>query len=445
MGMDNAEAAYWRQMYDRKVIKRKAFSLCFSRHDSVDRSGTESGAMTMGGTDTRLHKSPMVYSSTSGGSSSGFYAITLRNIYLRKASGGTSAQTSNPEVQPVPLGFTDISTVIRSQVIVDSGTTDTYFTRSLAPYFYKVWKDMTGTDYGNKKMTLTDAELDAMPTIIFQLAGDSEMNPGILDAAKNNGQQSVIGLANLVDPTNAHDILIAMPARHYMEFDDDDATWTPRFYVDESGSGGVLGANMMMGHDVLFDVQNNRIGWAEADCDYTALMQQYSSGWDDGSHTPPAAPAGGDNNNNNGGGGDNSTPEGGDDGGAVDDYVEPNDDMTGETDDRTPDDTPDQQTSKEGLPKTKDEPTLPDSQFCSSLTCQGGVIAIVLIVVIVVAVRLLRSSSGGAYEVADAGLELKSGSISNASSDDDYETSNGNGTQYRDRPANGNGALPNIS
>jgi hypothetical protein len=211
--------------------------------------------------------------------------------------------------------------------------------------------------------------------------------------------------------------------------------------VDESGSGGVLGANMMMGHDVLFDIQNNRIGWAEADCDYTALMQQYSSGWKDGSETPPAAPAGGGGDD-----GDNSTPEGGD--GAVDDYVEPNDDMGGETDDRTPatnDDNFDQQTAQEGLPKTKDEPTLPGSQFCSSLTCQGGVIAFVLIVVIVVAVRLLKSSPGGAYEVADAGLELKSGTLAHASSDDDFESPNGNGIQYRDRPANGNGTLPSIS
>jgi hypothetical protein len=30
----------------------------------------------------------------------------------------------------------------------------------------------------------------------------------------------------------------------------------------------------MMGHDVFFDIDNNRIGWAESSCDYTALVQQ---------------------------------------------------------------------------------------------------------------------------------------------------------------------------
>jgi Eukaryotic aspartyl protease len=430
MGMDNAEAAYWKQMYDRKVIKRKAFSLCFSRHDSIDRDGTESGAMTLGGTDTRLHKSPMVYSSTVGGSSSsGFYAITLRNIYLRPASGGTSAQS---DVAPVPLGM-DISTVIRSQVIVDSGTTDTYFTRALAPYFNKVWKDMTGTDYSHNKMKLTDEQLDAMPTIIFQLKGNSDMNTGILNAAKSSGQQSVVGLANLVDPDHEHDIIIAMPSRHYMEFDDDEETWTARFYVDESGSGGVLGANLMMGHDLLFDVENNRIGWAEADCDYTALTQQYSANWEAGGSSqqppepvPPPQDAG-----------DDKTPAGGDPTPGDDDTVEENDDLAP----ATGGDAFDESRAQEGLPKTKDEPTLPDSQFCSSLTCQGGVLAIVLAVVVFVAVRLLRSSAGGAYEVADSnGLELKSGTLSVAATEDDEygSSTNGNGAQYRDN-------LPNIS
>ena len=32
---------------------------------------------------------------------------------------------------------------------------------------------------------------------------------------------------------------------------------------ETGGGGGVCGANTMMGHDVLFDVQANRMGWAE--------------------------------------------------------------------------------------------------------------------------------------------------------------------------------------
>ena len=56
-----------------------------------------------------------------------------------------------------------------------------------------------------------------------------------------------------------------------MEYDPANDKYTARFYVNEK-SGSVLGANTMMGHDVLFDVDNDRIGWAESNCDYTALI-----------------------------------------------------------------------------------------------------------------------------------------------------------------------------
>jgi len=42
-------------------------------------------------------------------------------------------------------------------------------------------------------------------------------------------------------------------------------TWRMRLYTSES-SGAVLGANTMRDHDVVFDEENGRIGWVEADC-----------------------------------------------------------------------------------------------------------------------------------------------------------------------------------
>lgn len=41
--------------------------------------------------------------------------------------------------------------------------------------------------------------------------------------------------------------------------------FTSRIYVDEP-HGAVLGANMMMGHDVYFDAVNRRIGVARSEC-----------------------------------------------------------------------------------------------------------------------------------------------------------------------------------
>lgn len=43
--------------------------------------------------------------------------------------------------------------------------------------------------------------------------------------------------------------------------------------MDESWEP-VIGANAMMGHDITFDVENNRIGWAESHCDYSQLVEE---------------------------------------------------------------------------------------------------------------------------------------------------------------------------
>ena len=32
--------------------------------------------------------------------------------------------------------------------------------------------------------------------------------------------------------------------------------------------GGLLGANLMRGHDIVLGVENSRVGFAESDCDY---------------------------------------------------------------------------------------------------------------------------------------------------------------------------------
>ena len=388
MGMDNAKAAYWKQMYDAGVIKREAFSLCFSRHDEVSRAGTESGSMTLGGTDKRLHSDDMVFADTSMGN--GFYGVQLRNIYLREGGGGDSAVSSPPK-QVKSLGIPE-DQLRRGQFIVDSGTTDTYFARSFSPYFKKIFEEMTGFQYGHSKVKLTKEELDAMPTILFQLEGDEELNKGIQE---NKQGKQVVGLANEVDPDHPYDILIAMPPSHYMEFDSDEEVYIARFYLEE-GSGGVLGANAMMGHDVLFDVHAGRLGWAESSCDYTELMTK---------HFPEFVKREEAKQGNG--------PQEGEDGFDDDDD---DDDLTGTT-------------SASNAVNDDEEYELPESEFCSSTGCQAGLVAAVVSTVVFVAMRMLRKTDIE-YELTNTnGLELQS---SKPDSSDDFGYRDNNGGSFKD-------------
>ena len=249
MGMDNASTSYWSQMHDAGKLTNRQFALCYSRQPTSTREGTEAGALTFGGPDTRLHTSPMVYSGGKDGRA-GFFSVHMRKMYLRQGGGGDSATSTDATLTVTPLDVSE-DNLNRGGIIVDSGTTDTYFSRSIASAFTAVFEEMTGQKYGHDPVDLTPDQLNALPTILLQIAGDEHKNKELF------GTDYVTGLAGQgIDPENPYDIIVAMPPSHYMEYDTKKEKYVARFYTDE-GSGSVLGGNAIMGHDVYFDIENN--------------------------------------------------------------------------------------------------------------------------------------------------------------------------------------------
>ncbi|KAL7576318.1 hypothetical protein ACA910_018137 [Epithemia clementina (nom. ined.)] len=409
MGLDNAQASYVRQMSDSGIIASNSFSLCYWRQDEIDTDGTESGAFTMGGTDERLHNTPMVFTSAGVGGG-GFYGVQVQNIYLRAGNSGISAQSSDPKAKVAPIGLPS-SSLQHGRVIVDSGTTDTYFSRTVGTKFLDAYKTMSGVDLDHNKKTMTLEQIQALPTILIQLEGDEVRNKKIRDSFG----KPVPGLAEEVDPTRPYDVLLAIPPTHYMEYDPDEAAWTNRFYTSEP-SGGVIGGNAMMGHDVFFDAENQQIGWSESDCDYTALMDKFK-------FVPGVAPSREENQQQNAAPKPQPTPapfkiepvpaapemevttekegvpnEPDDDAAEQDDDAMEGDDVVEMQDDAV-------DVSEDELIDAEEDMS---SQFCSSMTCQGVLVSTVLLVVALVALRALKRSKGPAYELSpDAVTELE--------------------------------------
>ena len=59
---------------------------------------------------------------------------------------------------------------------------------------------------------------------------------------------------------------VEFPPKNYMEaVVNQHGKYIPRLYLQER-SGGVIGANMMIGHNVIFDIENHRVGFARSDC-----------------------------------------------------------------------------------------------------------------------------------------------------------------------------------
>jgi len=411
MGMDNVASSYWSQAKKQGILDKSNFSLCFSRQPTATREGTEAGALTLGGVDPRManENSPMVWStfSKSGG---GFYAVHLRKFYLREGGAGDSALTAGG-VKVVPLNY-DEKTLNAGNVIVDSGTTDSYFSRRIGPEFKKVWKEMTGKDYNHNAVALTEEQLNQLPTIILQMEGDN---------INKKFDAGTVGMAGQLDPAHPHDILLAVPPSHYMEFDEKSNNYVARFYVDEGG-GSVIGANAMMGHDVNFDVDNKRIGWAESTCDYTSLVNS------NGYHFDPSAGVSVEVDKQ-----EEVKPV------EVKPVEEPPVPVPEPKEEKQEkEETPEKPVTEEKKKPVKDDKTTdsalkkPDGSVpstvdsCSSITCRGGFVAGIVGFLLVALLGWRRMSSKSRVEYQAAELEFP-----NLDHDDDGEDDFG---RYRDDP-----------
>eukprot|EP01083_Nonionella_stella_P233900 823659_1 len=112
--------------------------------------GIEAGALTMGGHDVRLHTSPMVYSKLDRSVN---FVVRLKKMYLRAGGGGNSVLSSDPNLQVVPLDVSEVEYERYSKVIVDSGTTSTYFPHGLSVAFKALWDELSpDVEFNHEKM-----------------------------------------------------------------------------------------------------------------------------------------------------------------------------------------------------------------------------------------------------------------------------------------------------
>ena len=170
----------------------------------------------MGGTDTRLHRTPMVYAH--GFKTKGvMHGVSIRKIYLLEAENYAAGDATEDNTHQI-----DISTDVLNSgsIIVDSGTTDTYMTRSLRGPFQKMFKQVVGFAYNEGGMKLTHEQIQMIPTIIIQIQGSRDHN-GALGS-------DTAGLAGAIDDQFPYDVLIAIPPSHYVEYDSDNDKYVGR-------------------------------------------------------------------------------------------------------------------------------------------------------------------------------------------------------------------------
>jgi hypothetical protein len=215
------------QLANQRITSTKLFAMCF-------RVG--GGALTLGGYDARLHHPNTVIKYANLLKSSGWFTVRLLDVLLKDPTTGTLKSIGeNPAKYNGGKG-----------AIVDSGTTDTYLPSAVRGAFQSVFNSLSsGVKYSNNKILLSDRKLNSLPTIVYRIAGKTGEHVDVE-----------------CPPTSYAEAL--KPDRNQPK-EEGEKPYAFRIYLTE-GSGTVLGANFMNDHNVIFDIENGRVGFAESDC-----------------------------------------------------------------------------------------------------------------------------------------------------------------------------------
>lgn len=239
MGLAMLPTSLHYQMVSKGVAASKVFALCF-------RNG--GGILTLGGVDQRVHTGEIRYTKLID-NANGWYVLNLEDIVLKSESGDA-----------LSLGFTDdAGSSLDKQAVLDSGTTDTYFPLALFPKFANYFKSITGIEYTNDDIELSDDMLAKLPDIEL-----------------------------VFNDLTGKPFVTYMPVASYVE-DVGEGMFGFRLYFTEE-SGTILGANFMagivslqslssylcsyyyclilVGFNVIFDPELLRIGFASSSCTY---------------------------------------------------------------------------------------------------------------------------------------------------------------------------------
>ena len=259
MGLSQHQATLAKNLYDKRLIEHNMFAMCYRRELGTSKRGVTAGSMTIGGFSSNLDTSPMIYAKNLA--SAGWYTLYVKNIYIR-SGGGQSAFSKDPNHKTIRVHIDPAALNSGKGVIVDSGTTDTYLNAKVSREFSRAWKAATGAQYSHSPIKLTKEELYRLPTILVQCHAYSHRDDPSVD-----DHDSIPGYVGKLDPKNKNDLLVAIPATSYMDYSPVTKLYTSRVYFTET-AGGVLGSNAMQGHNVVFDWDNGRVGFAESSCTY---------------------------------------------------------------------------------------------------------------------------------------------------------------------------------
>ena len=230
MGLNNSGKSFVSILFKNKAIKKEIFSICLGQND---------GYFSVGDIDTAYHKHKVIFVPLIWGHTN-FY-IKLFNMQVGD----------------------DIISTKNYNIFVDSGTTISYFPKEIFNNMINNFnKYCEKNGKGNKCGKFEDVK-----NIGYCMMFKSQKERYI---SLNNYWPNITLFLEGYNYT-------LTPNDYYFEYNDKEKTGACLGFEGESCSKITIGGTFMHGHDIIFDKENQMMGFAEADCNRGQIKKYISN------------------------------------------------------------------------------------------------------------------------------------------------------------------------
>ncbi|GMF23542.1 unnamed protein product [Phytophthora fragariaefolia] len=219
MGFSRHPDSIFEQFYRQKVTHSRIFSQCLAEGG---------GMLTIGGVDLARHTEPVRYTPLRD-TGYQYWTVTLQSVSV-------GAENNTLEVDSVKYNAD-------RGCVLDSGTTFLYMPTDTQEPFRLAWSRAVGSfsyvPQSDTFYSMTPEQVAALPDICFWFKND---------------------------------VHICLPSSRYFA-KVGDGVYTGTIFFSPGPRATILGASVLQGHDIIYDVDNHRVGIASAMCDQPMQSQ----------------------------------------------------------------------------------------------------------------------------------------------------------------------------
>lgn len=212
MGFSRHPDSIYEQFYRQKVTRTRIFSQCLTEGG---------GLLTIGGVDLARHTEPVRYTPLRN-TGYQYWTVTLLSVSVGNANNTVKVDSSEYNAD--------------RGCVLDSGTTFLYMPESIKDPFRRAWSQAAGSfsfvPQSNTFYSMTPEQIAALPDICFWFKNDVH--------------------------------ICVSSSRYFAQVGD--GVYTGTVFFAPGPKATILGASVLEGNDIIYDVDNHRVGIAKAMC-----------------------------------------------------------------------------------------------------------------------------------------------------------------------------------